>query len=1160
MFLFAIALGNAQTITVTTPASGATIVAGSTQLIEWNVSSGTLDSVYLSAYDGTELVQISDTILNTGSYLWQVPDNLRETNGGTIAVASPDQSISGFTPFNLIFEGLPKSLSVLTPDTGAVFTIGASEQITWNSTGSIENVLIRLLHNGQTTTLANSAPNTGSFDWTVSDVNCTSCEILLRDASDNTISTTSGEFAIGKVINVTTPELNSTYSATNPVDINWETFGFTSDVTLSYSIDNQTTWIEIGTGISQSPYNWTPPVVQFFESNCYVRAESEDGSNIIGYSPKFRLTIPDGITITEPNGGETFDFNELQTIRWTTNGSVPTVNVMSSSDLGVTWDTIAKAATNNGSFNWRTYAEGQVMIKVESATNADLFDLTDDAFTVPAVAHSIAITSPKKFPKSEWMEGQENAIAFTTSGYIPEVGLSYSVDNGQNYVSIEDAFAVNSTTSQYSWIIPHGINNADTKIKVNETIGVEEASVTVSITDSMLTTITYPNGGEVFQGLDTIDVTWTEEGLMHATEFYYSLDSGATWVYLHHNQLFDQASSFEFVLPNIASTQVLLRAVVQGFLEEYTDATFTIVPSDKSLTITDPNGGSKGIYGGYQVGFESEGISHINMYMSIDSGSTWFKFGSNKAIDDILPSWNPNVNTTGALVRIEDASDTTVFDISDSLITVYGYSELEVLTPNGGEVLVSDSTYEIAIEYTAGTINPLPYLVRLEYSSDGGTSWKSVEQNFKISNDEGSVLAEESGVFTFDWTVPANVASNNCLIRVYDFYSDDLPYYVQDWSDDAFTISTTKEIEVATFPFGMIIGGETLSIEWDTEGAIDEVDILFTLDAGETWSVVVEGASNNGLYNWLVTDQLHGDLVFRIQDSAENEVFGLSGPKVITYNPPSFEITYPNGGETFIGGETRTITWNWNGDTNDQWVAYYSTDGGASWNFINDGGFDGVNDNSEGSSIWNLPSTVVDVENCFIRVISGLYGDTSDVAFTIQGNTEELTLLTPNGGEELIAGTSFEITWETVDVGFKTQAFEDVVLSYLDGQEYIVIDTIANTGSYFWTVPHLQTQSAKVKVQFEGSFVSDESNSPFSISFPVGISMPSLSDDLVVFPNPTNGDVVQLNRSIASVEIYDAAGQIVKSFISTSILNIKGLQTGVYFIKSEANVIRLVKY
>jgi hypothetical protein len=74
--------------------------------------------------------------------------------------------------------------------------------------------------------------------------------------------------------------------------------------------------------------------------------------------------------------------------------------------------------------------------------------------------------------------------------------------------------------------------------------------------------------------------------------------------------------------------------------------------------------------------------------------------------------------------------------------------------------------------------------------------------------------------------------------------------------------------------------------------------------------------------------------------------------------------------------------------------------------------------------------------------------------------TGELTLLTPNGGEKLVAGSSYDITWDTTGV------VEGVAIEYSanNGTDWTAIDTVANADSYTWLVPDMNSNQSLVSI------------------------------------------------------------------------------------------------
>ncbi len=94
--------------------------------------------------------------------------------------------------------------------------------------------------------------------------------------------------------------------------------------------------------------------------------------------------------------------------------------------------------------------------------------------------------------------------------------------------------------------------------------------------------------------------------------------------------------------------------------------------------------------------------------------------------------------------------------------------------------------------------------------------------------------------------------------------------------------------------------------------------------------------------------------------------------------------------------------------------------------------------------------------------------------------TKVLALNTPNGGENLVAGKSTNITWLAANITGK------VKLEYTtNGTDFIFIDSVnASTATYAWTVPANATTTAKIKITTLDNANSDLSNANFTINIP----------------------------------------------------------------------------
>jgi immune inhibitor A len=173
------------------------------------------------------------------------------------------------------------------------------------------------------------------------------------------------------------------------------------------------------------------------------------------------------------------------------------------------------------------------------------------------------------------------------------------------------------------------------------------------------------------------------------------------------------------------------------------------------------------------------------------------------------------------------------------------------------------------------------------------------------------------------------------------------------------------------------------------------------------------------------------------------------------------EIITPNGGESLPSG----------GDYDIQWISPsiaqsfklgYSIDNGLTWKTI------GIV-NSGSNYKWSVPimgnnkKAIIKISAYTGLNASGnlLNSDKSDAPFTI----EVIKLNTPNGGETLTSGSTYNITWTTNQT---IRPVSKVILSYtLDGGvTWKAIPAITgNPGTYSWTVPTVSTSKTKCKVK-----------------------------------------------------------------------------------------------
>jgi len=90
------------------------------------------------------------------------------------------------------------------------------------------------------------------------------------------------------------------------------------------------------------------------------------------------------ITVTSPNGGESWAVGSSHSITWTTSGSVANVKIEYTTDNGSSWTTIISSTADAGSYPWNVpnTVSSQCKIKISEAAAGIPSDISDNTFSI----------------------------------------------------------------------------------------------------------------------------------------------------------------------------------------------------------------------------------------------------------------------------------------------------------------------------------------------------------------------------------------------------------------------------------------------------------------------------------------------------------------------------------------------------------------------------------------------------------------------------------------------------------------------------------------------------------------------------------------------------------------------------------------------------------
>ncbi len=505
-----------------------------------------------------------------------------------------------------------------------------------------------------------------------------------------------------------------------------------------------------------------------------------------------------------------------------------------------------------------------------------------------------------------------------------------------------------AASGTFSWTIPNTITNSalvrvsdSTNISTND---ISNAAFTIKAPSSI--TVVSPNGGESWVAGSQHSIIWNSASITKV-KVEYSSNNGTSWSVITDSTLAN-AGNIGWVVPNIITSQAKVRVsdYADASVFDINDVVFNIIPS--FITVLEPNGAEQ-----WQAGFidtikwSQGGIDTVKIEYSTNNGSSWILIAPTISASASQYLWSvPITPTTQALVKLSNKFNSQTKDSSNGIFEIFVPS-VNVISPNGGEVLLAGRTDTITWSSRA-VAN-----VKIEYSTDNGTSWSSV------------VASTPASAGKFAWVIPASFTAQG-RVRI----SNAADALINDMSNNSFSIP----LLTLTAPNGgeTWLTGTQHDITWSQIG-ISLVKIELSTNNGSSWSVLKDSVVSSP-YAWSIPVNLpasaqnkvriSGTLVPDVKDSSENTF-------TLNVLQPSLSLVSPNGGENWAVGTVQQITWS---SINIATVTIdYSSDDGASWSSVTSG-----TDAAAGSFDWTVP--IDQSPNSLIRIASTADTSINDIS------------------------------------------------------------------------------------------------------------------------------------------------------------------------------------
>ena len=367
--------------------------------------------------------------------------------------------------------------------------------------------------------------------------------------------------------------------------IKWTSSGTSNFWNIDYSLNNGAIWTSVASdiNITNGQYSWTVPMVSSTTVLVRVRDFSDttkqDVSNAV-------FTIQKPITITAPNGGETWQGLTTHTISWNPAGTSGVFNIYYSVDNGTTFITVAtNVAANNYSWTVPNNPSTTAIVKVADATTSCQLDLSDAAFTISPAQP--VLTAPNG--GQVWRVSSYQNITWTANTLYTTVYIEYSTDNGTSWNLVAGSAP---NTGSYTWQIPN-TPSSQVLVRISNVGSPTPRAISAAVLSIVLPkpVIIAPNGGEVWRSANTQTITWDTTTVSGTVKLEYSTNNGAAWNTITASTSNSGAYSWTVPLMN-TTTQALVRlsASASATAIDTSNAVFTIkapITLDYPTLITD---------------------------------------------------------------------------------------------------------------------------------------------------------------------------------------------------------------------------------------------------------------------------------------------------------------------------------------------------------------------------------------------------------------------------------------------------------------------------------------------------------------------------------------------------------------------------------------------
>jgi len=502
------------------------------------------------------------------------------------------------------------------------------------------------------------------------------------------------------------------------------------------------------------------------QSGAYTMIMSAGSPVPAGQSSAGSWTLLSGLITTDPAGtvgvsgpfaGMVWTIGTTQAVTWTAPSLTGTVNIKLSIDGGSTYPiSLATNTANDGidSITVPNNPSTACRVKVESSSDGTVFGLNPGDFTIAAPAPAAPVASAATGVTSSGFTANWSSVAGAT-GYR----LDVATDNGFTslLVAYNNKDVGNATNEQVTGL------NANTsyfyRIRACNIGGTSGNSATTTVLTAPIAPIANVPSSV---SSSSFAANWS----ISPGALGYRLDVAADSLFAtilsaySNKDVGDVTTSTVAGLSSTTSYYYRVRAYNSGGASENSNTMVVQTPVGPSVVVVAPAAGVNWNVGSQQtVTWTSQNMaSNVNIVLSIDGGSTWpVNLVSNTADDGTEPVTVPNSPSITCRIKVESASDGTVYGMNPGDFTIVDPAPPTISTPS----IVGGSAGQSLLVIAVITDNTGVTSATMYYRRSGDQTFTSIAMTASGGSFQGTVPASAVTSSGVDYYLKATDSQGN---------------------------------------------------------------------------------------------------------------------------------------------------------------------------------------------------------------------------------------------------------------------------------------------------------------------------------------------------------------------------------------------------------------